>query len=156
MSRHRASARRLILRRLIDTGNVSHQSELVERLAEAGHKVTQTTVSRDLAELGAVKAVVAEGQEVYRLSAMPRAAEEGLGELARMLREFVVGLDQSLNLAILRTPPGAASAVAAALDDAALAEAVATVAGDDTVMVIGHGLDGGARLVERLETILSS
>jgi len=155
MSRHRAGARRLLLRRLLGARQISQQSELVELLAESGHRVTQTTVSRDLAELGAEKVAAAAGEEYYSL---PRKVGPtgGHAELARMLRDFVVELDHSLNLALLRTPPGAASALAAALDSAGLDGVVGTLAGDDTVMVVARGLEGGAELVRRLEEILQS
>ncbi len=160
MTRNRASSRRLLLRRLIGEGQISQQSELVRLLAEAGHQVTQTTVSRDLTEIGADKIAGPEGQAFYSLRVSRSSASEAL-ELARMLRDFVVALDHSLNLAVLRTPPGAASALAAAIDRAALDEAgldgvVGTLAGDDTVMVVARGLDGGAQLVAQLEEILEA
>ncbi len=155
MTRHRASARRLLIRRLVGGRQINQQSDLVALLAESGHRVTQTTVSRDLAELGAEKVAAADGTEYYSLRRNLGLAG-GYTELARMLRDFVVELDHSLNLALLRTPPGAASALAAVLDSAGLDDVVATLAGDDTVMVVARGLDGGAKLVTRLEEILET
>ena len=53
--------------------------------------------------------------------------------------------DASANLVVLRTPPGAAQFLASALDRAALAGVVGTIAGDDTVMVIARDPAGGDR-----------
>ena len=58
--------------------------------------------------------------------------------------------DASANLVVLRTPPGAAQFLASALDRAALAGVVGTIAGDDTVMVIARDPAGGAALAARL------
>ena len=55
------------------------------------------------------------------------------------------------NLVVLRTPPGAAQVVAAALDAVELEGVIGTVAGDDTVLVVAAALDGGIELQARLE-----
>jgi transcriptional regulator of arginine metabolism len=149
----RSAARRLALRRLLAGGGAASQEALVEALARQGHRVSQTTVSRDLKALGARKRLAGEGGEVYALP----GAEEAAGasaELAGMLRSFVVGIDSSLNLAVLHTPPGAAGTVAAALDRAALRGVLGSVAGDDTILVITEGEKGGGRLARELAALL--
>ena len=50
--------------------------------------------------------------------------------------ELLVSTDASANLAVLRTPPGAAQYLASAIDRAALPEIVGTIAGDDTILVV--------------------
>ncbi len=61
--------------------------------------------------------------------------------------------DHSGNLAVLRTPPGGAHYLASALDRAALAEVVGTIAGDDTVLVVAREPLDGAGLAEFLSTL---
>ena len=51
--------------------------------------------------------------------------------------------DASANLALLRTPPGAAQFLASAFDRAESDDILGTVAGDDTVLVISRRPDGG-------------
>jgi hypothetical protein len=50
-------ARRQLIRRLIATGEIHSQEQVVEELARRGVNVTQATVSRDFAELGIVRGV---------------------------------------------------------------------------------------------------
>ena len=52
------------------------------------------------------------------------------------LGDFLVNYDDAGNLLVLRTTPGNAMSVAAALDDMNWQEIIGTIAGDDTVLVI--------------------
>ena len=147
----RVSARRLLLRRMLQQGGVSSQEDAVDALARDGHRVTQTTVSRDLAALGARKG----DDDVYRL---PDAERSGMiAELGDRMRQFVVGIEASANIVVIHTPPGSAHAVAVALDGAResgeLDAALGTVAGDDTLLVISRS-SSGTRLKRRLERLM--
>jgi transcriptional regulator of arginine metabolism len=55
-------------------------------------------------------------------------------------------------LVVLRTPPGEAQHLALAIDRADLPEVVGTIAGDDTVLVIGAGARQAAAFLSLLET----
>ncbi len=143
---------------LLNRHEVRSQSELAELLGEAGVSVTQATLSRDLVELDAVKVRTPSGALIYAVPAeggdrTPRpAAESSAAEarLARLLAELLVSADASANMALLRTPPGAAQFLASAFDRAEIASILGTIAGDDTVLVISRAPDGGAELAERL------
>ena len=143
---------------LLETCRVRSQAELAELLASDGLRVTQTTLSRDLDELGAVKIRDRGGDLVYAVPAeggdpTPRLATldgQAGGRLPRLAAELLVSADASANLVVLRTPPGAAQFLASALDRAGLPEVVGTIAGDDTVMVIARGPEGGADLARKL------
>ena len=50
---------------------------------------------------------------------------------------------------MLRTPPGAAQFLASAFDKAEFPEVLGTIAGDDTVLVIGREPSGGDDLARR-------
>jgi transcriptional regulator of arginine metabolism len=137
---------------LLETRRVRSQGELAELLGVDGLKVTQTTLSRDLDALGADGIRDGGGDLVYAVPAeggdtTPRVAPadgEAAGRLSRLAAELLVSADASANLVVLRTPPGAAQFLASALDRAALADVVGTIAGDDTVMVIARDPTGGA------------
>jgi len=138
------AARRRALRRLVREGAVKSQAELVEGLQGQGFDVTQATVSRDLAALGVSKnglRYVLGGRRVDH------------GHLARTISTYVESIAVSGNLVVLRTPPGAAQVVAAALDSVELEGVIGTVAGDDTVLVITGSVDGGSELQRKLEEI---
>ena len=152
------NARQQRIVELLGKHQVRSQTELAELLAESGVTVTQATLSRDLVELDAVKVRIPDGGLVYAVPAeggdrTPRpAAESGASEarLARLLGELMVSADASANMALLRTPPGAAQFLASAFDKADIAGILGTVAGDDTVLVISRDPDGGAALAQKL------
>ncbi len=142
---------------LLGHHHVRSQTELAELLGQDGVVVTQATLSRDLVELDAVKVRVANGALVYAVPAeggdrTPRAVQESAASearLARLLGELLSSADASANLALLRTPPGAAQFLASAFDRAGLEDILGTIAGDDTVLVISRRPDGGPALAER-------
>ena len=134
--------------RLVSEHKLATQSELAAALRDAGFDAVQTTVSRDIAQLGLVKVRDEEGRLVY---ALPGAADlNRLNELASALRRWATDVVSSGNLAIVKTPPGYAQGLALALDAAALAEVVGTVAGDDTIFVAAREGVSGAELAEQL------
>ena len=108
------------------------QEELVQRLSEQGLRVTQATLSRDIRDLGLVKTGAG-----YRAPELASSADGlHLRSLAHLLREFVVDVREAQNLLLLKTNPGSAQPVAAALDAQRWPELLGTLAGDDTILAI--------------------
>jgi transcriptional regulator of arginine metabolism len=142
---------------ILSSEPISSQSELAARLAGEGIDVTQATLSRDLEELGAVKLRGADGGVgVYIVpedGSPVRGVSGGTDRMSRLLGELLVSTDASGNLAVLRTPPGAAHYLASAIDRAALPYVVGTVAGDDTILVVAREPMTGAELAAMLENI---
>lgn len=136
---------------------VRSHKELATLLLSEGIEATQATLSRDLDELGAVKLRgVDGGAGVYVVpedGSPVRGVQGGTDRLARMLSELLVSTDFSGNLAVLRTPPGAAQFLASALDRAALQDVVGTIAGDDTIMVVAREPLSGAELATKLDSL---
>ncbi len=135
---------------------VRSQTRLAQLLADDGIDVTQATLSRDLLQLGAERVRGADGQLVYAIAPeggdrTPRAADPMTdARLARVANEMLVSVEASANLVVLRTPPGAASYLASALDHAGSTDLIGTIAGDDTVLLVCRDPDGGAALAARL------
>jgi transcriptional regulator of arginine metabolism len=142
---------------LLSEQSVHSQSELAALLAGEGIDVTQATLSRDLEELGAVKLRGADGGVgVYVVpedGSPVRGVTGGTERVSRLLSDLLVSADSSGNLAVLRTPPGAAHYLASALDRAALPYVVGTIAGDDTIFVIAREPMSGADLAVTLEKL---
>jgi transcriptional regulator of arginine metabolism len=142
---------------ILSSAPVRSQSELAALLADEGIDVTQATLSRDLEELGAVKLRGADGGVgVYIVpedGSPVRGVAGGTDRMSRLLGELLVSTDASGNLAVLRTPPGAAHYLASAIDRAALPEVVGTVAGDDTILVVAREPMTGAELAGMFENI---
>lgn len=126
-----ADARRNALAAIIRAEPVASQEQLSNRLREAGYDVTQATVSRDLETLGAIRSK-RDGHLTYLLPG--EAAREQSG-LDRILGEWGLSAEIAGNLVVMRTRPGSAHVVAAALDSAALEDIAGTIAGDDTLFI---------------------
>jgi transcriptional regulator of arginine metabolism len=73
-----------------------------------------------------------------------------LGPLSRIAGELLVSAEASANLAVLRTPAGAAQFLASAIDHAGWPAILGTVAGDDTVLVIARDPAGGDDVAQAL------
>jgi len=153
------SARHQRIIDLVTHHDVRSQTELAELLAGRGVHVTQATLSRDLVELDAVKIRSASGALVYAVPAEGGDRSPGAGatretaaaidRLARLCTELLVSAVASANLVVLRTPPGAAQFLASAFDKADLGDVLGTIAGDDTVLIIGRDAAGGEALARR-------
>ncbi|MDQ6687379.1 MAG: arginine repressor [Actinomycetota bacterium] len=152
------SARQQRIVDLLTTAEIRSQTELADLLGAHGHTVTQATLSRDLVELDAVKVRSASGALVYavpgeggdRTPVVPRETAASRDRLVRLSAELLTSAEASGNLVVLRTPPGAASFLASAMDKAELRDVLGTIAGDDTVLVVARNPVGGAALARRL------
>lgn len=149
--------RREQVRRLIAGGGVHGQADLVAELAAQGIEVTQATISRDLAALGVVRGMRG-GRLTYLLpddvAEQPTAAAEA--RLRRLLADLPLTIAEAEPLVVLRTAPGAANAIASALDLSQWPEVVGTVAGDDTIFVACSDQAAMHRLRKHLEAIRAS
>jgi transcriptional regulator of arginine metabolism len=127
--------RQRAIRDLVAQRPVRTQQELAAALRERGFQTTQATISRDVAELGLIK-VAREGTQAYALP--PRLVEaetSGEDRLRTLLADLPVEVREAGLLLIVRTLPGSAHAIAAALDRARWPEVAGSIAGDDTVFV---------------------
>ena len=145
--------RLLRIRRLIDAPGVGSQEELVALLAGEGIEVTQATVSRDLQRLGAVK-VRSNGGTRYAIPVDVPSDPEA--ELAAVLAARGRGMVPSANLLVVKTSPGAAQVVAAAIDGLGHPAVAGSVAGDDTILVVATDGITGQELQTTLESIGAS
>ncbi len=136
--------RRAALRSLLRKGKARTQAELLEALREAGHPSTQPVLSRDLQEVGAAKH---EGRYV-----LPDRDRVTPLEALRVLLRGAKGCGP--NLVVVTCEPGAASAIARALEAESIAGVVGTVAGDDTVFVAAASQAAGRRVQRRIRELL--
>jgi transcriptional regulator of arginine metabolism len=73
--------------------------------------------------------------------------------LRRLLDEFALSFVRSESGLVVRTSPGAAAALAEGIDRAGLPEVAGTIAGDNTILILGReGVD--AKALERSLTRL--
>lgn len=135
--------------KVIGARPVHSQAELAEALRRAGVAATQVTLSRDLKKLGLVK--TAAGYAV--LGAAPTPA---VPAWAHVVREFVRDLRAAQNLLVVKTEPGAAPTVAAALDTARWTELAGSLAGDDTVLLVCENVRRRMQVEQRMRSLVGA
>jgi transcriptional regulator of arginine metabolism len=126
-----------------------NQDELRRALARRGFDVTQATLSRDIHELGLVKT-----SDGYAVQEGEQPADAALPPAFRLVREFVLDIKEAQNLLVVRTAPGSAQPVAAALDAEGWSEMVGTVAGDDTLLIISQNRRSAQKMAARIRGML--
>lgn len=134
------TARRARIAALIATHTVTSQEELGALLAADGISVTQATLSRDLDALGAAKRVDDSGSGRYVLPDVPTDTSipipGAMTLVARLTAELLLRAESAGTIAVLHTPPGAAQFYAGHLDRSGAFDALGSVAGDDTVLLV--------------------
>lgn len=143
--RHQSERRNAILR-LLRTGGVRRQSDLVSMLKRDGFAVTQSSISRDMRELGVLKSqgrYLPPGSEVSR-------AQGDFSAVDRFVREVTPA---GPSITVVKTTIGAAGSVAVAIDKAEWPEVVGTISGDDTIFIATQDGPAQKRLIDRLRSL---
>jgi transcriptional regulator of arginine metabolism len=133
--------------KLVRDRQLHTQDELAKALGTIGIDATQVTLSRDIRELGLLKTT-------QGYTRAPKVEPAG-PDVPTVIGEFLLDVRAAQNLLVLKTPPGAASAVAEALDRADWREVVGTIAGDDTVLIVAPDVGTAQSLRDKLLKFLS-
>lgn len=124
-------------------------------MTKEGFDVTQATLSRDLDELGAIKVRDDQGFLMYALPNELRIVGDE-DRVARLIIDFVLSVDRSGDLVVVRTPPGGAQLLASGFDQlvgqSQNALVVGTIAGDDTILLVAREKKGAA-MVDAIRAI---
>lgn len=127
-----------VLRYLLGSKRFDNQEDLLKDLRSQGFDVAQPTLSRDLHYLKVSKVFDAEGKSVYTLPhdvtmnqiSVKHPKEKLTQSFGFLLAKF------SGNLMVLKTLHGYASSLAAEIDNYTIPEILASLAGDDTVLLV--------------------
>ena len=152
------SDRMEMLKMIISSQELSSQEEVLNALAAEGYVLTQATLSRDLKQLKVAKAASMNGKYVYVLpnETMYRRVQTPPSAREMLNTPGYLSLNYSGNMAVLKTRPGYASAIAYNIDNADIDNILGTIAGDDTIfMVIREGANH-VQLSETLRTVIGS
>jgi len=121
---------------LVGRERLASQEEIRARLAALGLEATQSTISRDVEELGLAR--VHDHDGVRYVVPGDGAAPVTLRFLKHLLDEFALSFTRSDHGLVVRTPPGAAAALAEGIDRVGLADVAGTIAGDNTILILGR------------------
>ncbi len=119
---------------LITTNDIETQEQLAALLLENGYNVTQATISRDIRELKLSKVSDKNGRQKY--VEVPKVAVDDvyLEKYVHILQNGFSSMDRAGNIIVIKTVPGMAMAVAAAVDAMHFDGLAGCIAGDDTIM----------------------
>lgn len=148
------SKRHVKILELIQKNDIETQEELLDYLKREGYRVTQATVSRDIRELKLTKVAMKSGRQKYAVLA--ENTKDLLEKYTRIFQNGFVSMDMAQNILVVKTVPGMAMAVAAALDSMECHEIVGSIAGDDTVMCAVRTVEDTVTLMERLRKIVEN
>jgi len=137
---------------LITKNNIETQEELADSLNQSGFNVTQATVSRDIRELKLTKmSVNGERQKYVVLQSKENQMKD---KYMRVLKDGFVSMDMAQNILVIKTVPGMAMAVAAALDAMNWHEIVGCIAGDDTIMCAVRTVEDTFLILKKINKIV--
>lgn len=131
---------------LVAHEQLASQAEIREQLAHLGIDATQSTISRDVEELGLARVHDRDGFRYVVPGSVPWQGPTMM--LRHLLDEFALSYVRSDSGLLIHTPSGAAAALAEGIDRVGLAEVAGTIAGDNTILILGReGVN--ARRLER-------
>lgn len=145
--RHRA------IQEIISRESISTQAQLVERLRKMNFEVTQATVSRDISEMRLVRVPLGRGKHKYALAHL-ELSEDVTDELRRIFPIFVRDVDRGENIVVLKVSEGHASGIALLIDRLRRDDIVGTIAGEDSILVVGRTIQAAEALQEEFEALL--
>ncbi len=152
------SRRQAALLSELKSGNLSNQDEVVEAMRSRGFAVTQPSISRDFRELGIAKKggvyiVPGELNRPVNYAAHSKG-QRGFSEGRNLLPSMVHAVCAAgSSLLVIKTEPGAAQVVAAAIDKREWNEVVGTIAGDDTVFLATGSKNAQRAIMRKLQFV---
>lgn len=135
---------------VVETRAVSSQEDLRKLLLHRGWDVTQATLSRDLRELRLARVPTPEGA---RYAITDGTIEESRVALETLLPQLFLRIDGVSEMIVLRTVPGGAQPIAAALDGESWPDILGTIGGDDTILIVCRSGLARDRVVRRLKVL---
>lgn len=142
--------RQRLIAEFIDSQTISSQNQLKGLLKKNNVIITQATLSRDLNELGAVKKRLKNGRLVYLL---PQNQDNNAQfKIAiKALNDFVVEVQPVSNQVVVKTTTAAAQVIAESIDNLYLDGIVASIAGDNVVLVITADQKNAKQVAKAIE-----
>jgi transcriptional regulator of arginine metabolism len=135
---------------IVNARVVSSQEDLRKLLLQRGWDVTQATLSRDLRELRLARVPTPEGA---RYAITDGSIEESRAALDTLLPQLFLRIEGVSEMIVLRTVPGGAQPIAAALDGEGWSDILGTVGGDDTILIICRSVAARERTTRRLRSM---
>ena len=136
---------------------ISNQEDLLNMLTQQGFDLTQATLSRDFREMKIAKTPDEAGNYFYRLpSRLPAPKNDKHGMMASFSRQGVFNIEFSGQIAAIKTPDGYAKGISHDIDSASIPGIMATIGGDDTVIVLLRENADKVHIINDLKILFST
>jgi transcriptional regulator of arginine metabolism len=145
-----------IISEILRSSVVGSQEELLKVLAERNCEITQATLSRDLKLLKVAKTPLANGAYKYVLPSFNKPVLPKTAEHAPFSYGAVLSIDFSGQLAVVKTKPGYASAIAWDIDNNATDIILGTIAGDDTILLVPREGVSREEIIQMMKSTFSA
>lgn len=149
--------RQKAVREIVNQNATESQDEILQLLYGKGFKITQATLSRDFREMKIAKTPDAAGNYFYRLPSvqLPQPGAEKYGMTSPFSRRGIINIEFSGQLAVIKTPGGYARGIAQDIDSNNIPGIMATVSGNDTVLVILRENGNKADIIHSLRLLFA-
>ena len=142
--------RQRLIADFIDSENISSQNQLKGLLKKNQILITQATLSRDLNELGAIKKRLKNGRLIYVLPKnQDNNAQFKIAKKA--LEDFVLDVEPVSNQVVVKTTTAAAQVIAESIDNLFIDNIVASIAGDNVVLIISNNETKAKEVAKTIE-----
>lgn len=142
--------RHKIIKEILQSNEIASQEMFLKILADKGFDLTQATLSRDMKELKIIKVPTVRGNYAYQLS----GATHNIQDEIPVSSFGFVSIEFSGQLAVVKTRPGYAMAIAGEIDGRASRYILGTVAGDDTILLIPRENINKEEVIASLSTFI--
>ncbi|MDO5523303.1 MAG: hypothetical protein Q4G48_04575 [Bacteroidia bacterium] len=157
MSKPTKEERQDAIAHILSKNAIESQDELLTQLSDKGFELTQATLSRDFREMKVAKTPDAAGNYFYRLPSvqLPQPKAEKYGMTSTFSRHGIINIEFSGQLAVIKTPGGYARGVAQDIDINNIPGIMATVAGNDTVLIVLRENSSKTDIINALKLLFS-
>ena len=143
----RKKERQFAIKQIVQEERISNQSDLLLKLEGRGYTTTQATLSRDLHEMGIIRVPTPEGYR-YVIS-----EQEGNHSFSKVVGMEILGIYFNENIVIVKTITGRATGVALFIDQIKHNNILATVPGENSIIVVPDSVNNISRIKDDLESI---
>lgn len=157
MAKSNKKERQGAIANIVGRSSIDSQEELLDILAAQGFDITQATLSRDFRELKIAKTPDATGRYVYRLPSkrLQSNPSEKHGMVSPFIRQGIMNIEFSGQMAIIKTPEGYAQGIARDIDSANISGIMGTIAGFDNVLLVMRENANKASIIRSLEILFT-
>jgi transcriptional regulator of arginine metabolism len=139
--------RHFTIKQIIQGEKIVNQAGLLSRLRQRGFRTTQATLSRDLHEMGIVRVPSSDGYR-YVIS-----EQDGSHSFIKVVGMEILGVYHNENTIVVKTISGRAQGVALFIDQMKHRNILATLAGENAIVVIPDQVENIPKIKSDLESI---